>query len=88
AVTLYKSLQAGAKVIRTGGTDAKTVRSAMAQVITRESTITTDYLTVCDPLTLEPVASVRSRVVLLGAIRLGSVRLIDNLLVNTPPQNS
>lgn len=85
AVTLYKSLQAGAKVIRTGGTDAKTVRSAMAQVITRESTITTDYLTVCDPLTLEPVASVRSRVVLLGAIRLGSVRLIDNLLVNTSP---
>jgi pantoate--beta-alanine ligase len=88
AVTLYKSLQAGAKVIRTGGTDAKTVRSAMAQVITGESTITTDYLAVCDPLTLEPVASVRSRVVLLGAIRLGSVRLIDNLLVNTPPQNS
>ncbi len=84
AVTLYKSLQAGAKVIRTGSRDARTVGSAMAQVISQESTITTDYLAVCDPCTLEPVSSVTSRVVLLGAIRLGSVRLIDNLLVAVP----
>lgn len=84
AVTLYKSLQAGAKVIRTGSRDAKTVGSAMAQIIGQESTITTDYLAVCDPRTLEPVSSVTSRVVLLGAIRLGSVRLIDNLLVAVP----
>ncbi len=84
AVILYKSLQAGAKVIRTGSRDAKTVGSAMAQIIGQESTITTDYLAVCDPRTLEPVSSVTSRVVLLGAIRLGSVRLIDNLLVAVP----
>ncbi len=81
AVTLYKSLQAGAEAIRTGETDARTVQSAMAQVVRQESTITTDYLAVCDPYTLEPISSVTSRVVLLGAIRLGSVRLIDNLLV-------
>ncbi|HRI39855.1 MAG TPA: pantoate--beta-alanine ligase [Nitrospira sp.] len=46
--------------------------------------MTTDYLAVCDPHTLEPVSSVASRVVLLGAIRVGSVRLIDNLLVAVP----
>lgn len=84
AVMLYRSLQAGAEVIRTGETDAKTVRSAMAQVVLQESAITTDYLAVCDPRTLEPVSSVTSRVVLLGAIRLGSVRLIDNVLVAVP----
>jgi pantoate--beta-alanine ligase len=84
AVTLYKSLQAGAEVIRTGGTDAKTVGSAMARVVSQESTIMTDYLAVCDPRTLEPVSFVTSRVVLLGAIRLGPVRLIDNLLVTVP----
>lgn len=84
AVMLYKSLQAGAEVIRTGGRDAKTVGLAMAQVISQESTITTDYLVVCDPRTLEPVSSVTPRVVLLGAVRLGPVRLIDNLLVSVP----
>ncbi len=88
AVVLYKGLQAGAKVIRTGETDARIIQSAMAQVILQESTITTDYLAVCDPRTLEPVSSVTSRVVLLGAVRVGSVRLIDNLLVNTPRRAS
>ncbi len=88
AVVLYKGLQAGAKVIRAGETDARIIQSAMAQVIIQESTITTDYLAVCDPRTLEPVSFVPLRVVLLGAIRLGSVRLIDNLLVNTPRRAS
>lgn len=88
AVVLYKGLQAGAKVITAGETDARIIQSAMTQVILQESTITTDYLAVCDPLTLEPVSSVTSRVVLLGAIRVGSVRLIDNLLVNTPRRAS
>jgi pantoate--beta-alanine ligase len=88
AVVLYKSLQAGAKVIRTGETDARIIQSTMAQVIIQESTVTTDYLAVCDPRTLEPVSFVTLRAVLLGAIRLGSVRLIDNLLVNTPRRAS
>lgn len=88
AVVLYKGLQAGAKVIRTGETDARIIQSAMAQVIIQESTVTIDYLAVCDPRTLEPVSFVTLRAVLLGAIRLGSVRLIDNLLVNTPRRAS
>ena len=88
AVVLYKGLQAGAKVIRAGETDARIIQSAMTQVILQESTITTDYLAVCDPRTLEPVSSVTSRVVLLGAVRVGSVRLIDNLLVNIPRRAS
>lgn len=88
AVALYRSLRAGAAVIRTGGRNAKTVQSAMAQVVAQESTITTDYLAVCDPRTLEPVSAVMSRVVLVGAIRLGSVRLIDNLLVNPSRRSS
>ncbi|MFO0698786.1 MAG: pantoate--beta-alanine ligase [Nitrospira sp.] len=88
AVALYKSLQAGAEVIRTGGRDAKTIGSVMAQVINQESSITIDYLAVCDPCTLEPVTSVTSRVVLLGAIKLGSVRLIDNFLVTVPRRSS
>lgn len=88
AVVLYKSLQAGAKVIRKGETDARIIQSAMAQVIIQESAVTTDYLAVCEPRTLEPVSFVTLRAVLLGAIRLGSVRLIDNLLVNTPRRAS
>jgi pantoate--beta-alanine ligase len=87
AVTLYKSLRAGAETIRRGVTDGEAVRSAMAQVIQGEPALTIDYLSVCDPSTLEPLRAVSSRVVLLGAVRIGSVRLLDNLL-STPPRRS
>ena len=86
APMLYKSLQAGAKAVRNGATDASTVQSAMAMVVRDEPALTVDYLAVCDPRTLEPLSMVTSKAVLLGAVRLGSVRLIDNLMVTMPPR--
>ncbi len=88
AATLHKSLQAGAEAIRTGITNGKTIRSAMVRVVKNEPAMTIDYLTVCDPRTLEPLSYVNSRAVLLGAVRLGPVRLIDNLLVASSQRSS
>lgn len=87
AAALYKSLQAGAETIRRGVTDGTIIQEAMVQVIRDEPALKIDYLAVCDPSTLEPLFTVTSRVVLLGAVRIGSVRLIDNILV-TPPRRS
>ena len=84
AVTLYKSLQAGAEAIRRGVIDGTAIQEAMAQVIKGEPAMTIDYLAVCDPATLEPLATVTGKTVLLGAVRLGPVRLIDNILVTAP----
>jgi pantoate--beta-alanine ligase len=88
AATLYKSLQAGAGAIREGMTDGATVQNAMVQVVKKEPALTIDYLAVCDPTTLEPLSHVNSRAVLLGAVQLGAVRLIDNLLVAFPRRSS
>ncbi len=88
AATLYKSLQAGAEVIRRGVTNGEAVQSAMAYVLKKEPAIRIDYLAVCNPSTLEPLSVVTSRVVLLGAVRLGAVRLIDNLVVTLPRRSS
>ena len=82
AATLYKSLQAGAEAIRRGVTDGKAIQEAMVQVIKSESAMTIDYLAVCDPITLEPLSTVTGKAVLLGAVRIGATRLIDNLLVS------
>ncbi len=84
AVVLYESLQAGRDAIRRGVRNEALVRRAMHRVVQRERTVTVDYLAVCDPVTLEPLRTVDRQAVLLGAIRLGAVRLIDNLVV-TPP---
>lgn len=84
ARTLYKSLQAGAESVRNGTTDVSAIQSAMATVVRQESALTVDYLSVCDPLTLEPLSIVTSKAVLLGAVRLGAVRLIDNVMATRP----
>ena len=88
AVTLYRSLRAGAEAIRNGVSDGKSVQAMMRQVIKAKPALTIDYLAVCNPYTLEPLSTVTPRVVLLGAVRLGPVRLIDNLLVTVPRQRS
>lgn len=83
AVILYKGLQAGAVAIKRGVRDGKAIEHLMAETVRREPTVEIDYLAVCDPDTLEPLSPVTGRAVLLGAIRVGSVRLIDNLVVTT-----
>ena len=82
ATTLYKSLQAGAEAILSGLTDAKAIQNVMVRVVDKEPALAIDYLAVCDLYTLEPLPVVTSRAVLLGAVRLGSIRLIDNLVIS------
>ncbi len=84
APILYKSLQAGAAAIKDGMTAGRKIQSMMTQVLRRESAAAVDYLAVCDPDTLTPLESVSDRAVLLGAIRIGNVRLIDNVPVRRP----
>ena len=88
ATTLYKSLRAGAEAIRKGIADGEAIQMAMAQIVKQEPAMTIDYLAVCDPRTLEPLSLVTSRATLLGAVRLGSVRLIDNLTVTAPAKQT
>ena len=82
APVLYRALRAGEAAIRGGTTSAARVRAAMRRIVAGEPLAREEYLAVCDAQTLEPLRRVRGRVVLLGAVRLGGVRLIDNLLVS------
>jgi pantoate--beta-alanine ligase len=80
APVFYQSLQAGRQAIEGGSTDAASVEKIMRKVIAGEPTVQIDYLAVCDPTTLEPLTTVGGHAVLLGAIRIGRVRLIDNVV--------
>lgn len=84
ASVLYKSLRAGTESIQRGITEVSAILSIMTAIIEHEPALAIDYLAVCDPLTLEPLSRITSKAVLLGAVRLGSVRLIDNLIVAAP----
>jgi pantoate--beta-alanine ligase len=84
ASLLFQALQAGRQMIRSGVNNAATIERIMRQAIEQAPTIHVDYLAVCDPDSLEPLSVISARAVLLGAVRIGSIRLIDNLLVKMP----
>ena len=82
APLLSQALQAGKQMIVGGLRDAATIEQRMRQIIEQAPDMHVEYLAVCDPDSLEPLSAVSAHAVLLGAVRIGSIRLIDNLLVN------
>jgi pantoate--beta-alanine ligase len=84
APLLSQALRAGRQMIEGGISNVAAIERIMRQTIEQAPTIHVEYLAVCDPDSLEPLSVVMDRAVLLGAVRIGSVRLIDNLLVNMP----
>lgn len=81
APLLSRALRAGGQMIVGGTRDVATIERSMRQTIEQAPIIQIEYLAVCDPTTLEPLPMIMHHAVLLGAARIGSVRLIDNLLV-------
>ena len=81
ALALYQALSAGKDAIAGGARRADQVEKKMANVLEAAQPLTIDYVACCDARTLEPLSRLRGTVVLLGAIRIGTVRFIDNLIV-------
>ncbi|WP_454064190.1 pantoate--beta-alanine ligase [Candidatus Nitrospira salsa] len=81
APVLYHALHLGASSIRDGEKSIASVEALMQSYVQKASKAKIDYLAVCHAETLEPLQRAQGRMVLLGAVRLGKVRLIDNVLV-------
>jgi pantoate--beta-alanine ligase len=84
ATALYQALTDVCRQITTGVRDAATITSAAAGRVPRQENVRLEYLEIVDPEEMQPVASVTGRVLVAGAMWVGSTRLIDNMLC-TPP---
>jgi pantoate--beta-alanine ligase len=82
ALLLYQALSSGKQAIKKGERRARVVEKCMAAIFKAEHQGHIDYLACCEARTLEPLTQVQGNVVLLGALRIGNVRLIDNLIVS------
>jgi pantoate--beta-alanine ligase len=80
APLLSQALRAGQRMAESGGGDVAMINRIMRQTIERAPAMQIEYLAICNPDSLEPLSLVEDRAVLLGAVRIGSIRLIDNLL--------
>ncbi|MDA8100333.1 MAG: pantoate--beta-alanine ligase [Nitrospiraceae bacterium] len=81
ATCLYRALSAAAELVRAGVHEPEKVRQKMRAVLLAEKGVEIDYAEIVDPDTLVPLDRMQDRMVLLVATRVGSTRLIDNLLV-------
>ena len=84
APLLSQALRAGRQMIMGGMSNVAAIERIMRQTIEQAPTMHVEYLAVCDQDSLEPLPVVSARAVLLGAARIGSIRLLDNLLVTMP----
>ena len=80
AVSLSAALKHGVQAIKQGSTNVRIIHSSIQKILRKISGVKVEYLAACDAETLEPITSINGKVVLLGAIQIGNVRLIDNMV--------
>jgi len=81
AAVLYKSLTKAKEMIEKGKEDPKEVIFLMRDLINKEPLAKIDYVALVDPLTFERVSQIKENVLIALAVRIGKVRLIDNIRI-------
>lgn len=83
APILFRALSAAEEAIRGGQRSGDAIRDLMRETIDAEPLAQVDYVSAADPRTLKELASIGDSVLLSLAVFFGSVRLIDNLLLES-----
>ncbi len=84
ALSLYQTLQHAQHQIAGGERSAAVIRQRMEERLVATPGAVVDYAAVVDADSLQPLASLRGRVLLALAVKFGATRLIDNALVDVP----
>lgn len=82
ALCLKKSLDLARQMVAGGEKRADEIRKALERLILDHPYTDIDYVTLCDPATLEDVVSLEGETLLALAVRVGKTRLIDNCVLN------
>lgn len=81
ALVLNEALQLAKGLIENGERDTKTLKGQMTNLINRKEGALIDYIELVDSKDLSEVLLIKERVLIAIAVKFGSTRLIDNLLV-------
>lgn len=79
AAILYRSLSLAREMVSDGIRDAEKVRCRMKAAICTEPLSEVDYISIVDEATLKEIDSINDSARALVAIRIGKIRLIDNM---------
>ncbi|MFQ4141611.1 bifunctional pantoate--beta-alanine ligase/(d)CMP kinase [Chlorogloeopsis sp. ULAP02] len=81
ATMLYRGLQRAATKFYAGERDAQTLISTVQQELALASSLSVEYIELVEPTTLIPLEKIEEEGMLAIAARLGSTRLIDNIIL-------
>ena len=83
AVKLYQALYLGRELVEQRiMSDAGKLTKRLMQVLSKIPHSRVDYISVVDPITLQPMKKIHRPALLAGAIRIGKTRLIDNVIIS------
>jgi pantoate--beta-alanine ligase len=82
APLIYKSLQKCQKLIEDGVADSKTIINQMRKILQQAPSIKIEYISIVDADTLQELKKITGKVLTAVAVKIGSTRLIDNILVD------
>jgi len=89
ASVLHQALRQADKIVQEGEKNTAEILTAVKIILESTPRIVIEYIALCDATSLEPIAHLEKEGILLVAVRLASVRLIDNeLLINPNSLNS
>jgi pantoate--beta-alanine ligase len=80
ALSLNRSLQKASELFRSGERNPRRIIDAVKGVIGREKGVTIEYVEIRDAKTLDEIEIIDDQAVIALAMKVGEVRLIDNLI--------
>jgi len=86
APVIYRALQRSAELIGKGEKNAARITDEMSEILRRVPALRVEYVSIVDAESLADLQQVKGRVLVAIAGRLGSTRLIDNIVVDATPR--
>ncbi len=86
ALLLFKALTTGRQVILEGCRNCRQVIAAMNEVLEPSAQCAVEYISIVDPETLAQLETITERALIALAARVGTTRLIDNIIVDLNKQ--
>ncbi|MBW1835584.1 MAG: pantoate--beta-alanine ligase [Deltaproteobacteria bacterium] len=82
ALALFNALNKAKALLADGINDAAKIIAASSELIKSHGNTVIDYITICDPETLEDMKIIDRPALMALAVNVGKARLIDNMLLN------
>jgi pantoate--beta-alanine ligase len=81
ALSLHKALKKSKEKVKGGIWDAETISDNAREILSSFPEIEIDYISICDPTTLDSMEVIQGKVLMALAVNLEKIRLIDNMIL-------